>query len=417
MVHCAIYCGAFMKLWAKILLAIVSGAACGYLLGPQAEYLKPVGTLFLNMLKMLIVPLMFSSMTMGITNMPDSKKLGRVGLRACAMYAATTLLAIAVGILVSSALGFGYEMRLAPNVQTATHELPTLKALMESMVPSNPVAAFASGNIIQIIIFSLFFGTALNLTGEKARPIISFVESLSAVCLKLTGMVMAFSPIGVFALIAWTTGTFGLDMMVPVLKFLASYWITALLFMVIVFSFILRVLAGLSAWPFFKNMAPVFATAASTCSSSASLPITLQIAEEKLGISKSLSNFVLPLGCSLNMNGSSLFQAMSAIFIAQAYGIELELTHIITLTATVCMASLGTASVPGAGLLMLSIVFASLGIPLEGLAILAGIDRLRDMATTPLNITGDAVCAVWVARLENELDTGRYNGLETNPVT
>lgn len=178
--------------------------------------------------------------------------------------------------------------------------------------------------------------------------------------------------------------------------------------MFIVFSFILRIMAKLSPLPFFKSMVPVLATAASTCSSSASLPITLEVAQEKLGISKSMSNFILPLGCTLNMNGSSLFQAMSAIFIAQAYGVELGITHIITLVTTVCMASLGTASVPGAGLLMLSIVFASLGIPLEGLAILAGIDRLRDMATTPLNIAGDAVCAVYVAVCERELDSGVY---------
>ena len=397
-----------MKLWAKILIAITLGTICGFILGPQAEYLKPIGTLFLNMLKMLIVPLMFASMTTGITHMPDSSKLGRVGFVAIAMYAVTTLMAIAFGIIVSSTLGFGYEMNLPTVAVATTQELPTVSQLLESLVPTNPVQAFASGNIIQIIIFSIFFGTALNLCGEKAKPVVTFIEALSTVMLRLTGMVMSFSPIGVFALMAWTCGSFGLDVLVPVLKFLASYWIAAIIFMVGVFSFILRFMARLSPWPFFKNMAPVLATAASTCSSSASLPLTMQIAQDKLGISHSLTNFVLPLGCSLNMNGSSLFQTMSAVFIAQAYGIELTTAHIVTLVTTVCMASLGTASVPGAGLLMLSIVFASLGIPLEGLAILAGIDRLRDMATTPLNITGDTVCAVYVAKRENELNVETY---------
>jgi Na+/H+-dicarboxylate symporter len=400
--------GESMKLWAKILIAIVAGTVTGFLLGPDAAFLKPVGTLFLNMLKMLIVPLMFASMTAGITNMPDTKQLGRVGFVAISLYAVTTLIAIGFGLFVSDWLAFGKELHLAQVQPIPAKALPTFAALFESIVPKNPIQAFADGNILQIIVFSVFFGTALNLTGAKAKPVVDFLESLSAIMLRLTAMIMAFSPIGVFALMAWTAGSFGLDVLFPVLKFLASYWIAAILFASAVFCYILRFMAKLSPLPFFKGMASVIATAASTCSSSASLPLTLQVAQEKLGISKSLANFILPLGCTLNMNGSALFQSMSAIFIAQAYGIELAPQHIITIVTTVFMATLGTASVPGGGLIMLSIVFASIGIPMEGLAILAGIDRLRDMATTPLNITGDAVCAVYVAKRENELDTNVY---------
>jgi DAACS family dicarboxylate/amino acid:cation (Na+ or H+) symporter len=358
---------------------------------------------------------MFASMTLGITNIPDKGKLGRVGMTALFLYALTTLIAIGLGIGISSWLELGSGLHLAQSQPVETKGLPSIAELITSIVPKNPIHAFAEGAVLQILVFSTFFGISLNLAGEKAKPIISCLESLATVMLRMTGFVMKLSPIGVFALMAWTTGSFGLDVLVPVLQFLVSYWVAALVFILVVYCTILRVFAKLKPMPFFKSMTSVMATAASTCSSSASLPITMQTAEEKLGISKSLSNFVLPLGCSLNMNGSALFQSMSAIFIAQSYGIELQAQHLFALVATVLMATLGTASVPGGGLLMLSLVFTSVGIPLEGLAILAGIDRLRDMATTTLNITGDAVCAVYVAKKENELDESIYYKTELSP--
>lgn len=397
-----------MKLWKKIFISIALGTICGFILGPDAEYLKPIGTLFINMLNMLIVPLMFASMVSGITSIPDKSKLGRVGGKAIFMYVFTTLLAIASGIAISSWLQIGTGMELTQSTVTATKTLPSLGELLSSVIPKNPINAFAEGNVLQIIVFATFFGVSLNLAGQKAKIIIEGVEAVSAIMFRMTSIVMAFSPIGVFALMAWTTGSFGFDVLLPVLKFLLSYWLACLLFALIVFCGILRIMAKLQARPFFSNMGSVIATAISTCSSSASLPVALQTAEEKLGISKSLANFILPLGCSLNMTGSALFQAMSAIFIAQSYGIELQTQHIVVLTATIFMATIGTASVPGGGLIMLSMVFTSIGIPLEGIAILAGIDRLRDMATTVLNITGDTVCAVYLAKSENELDETIY---------
>ncbi len=397
-----------MKLWAQIAIAIVLGSICGFIMGPQAVYLKPVGTLFLNLLGMLIVPLVFSSMTCGITNIADTSKIGRVGLVAVALYAVTTLIAIFFGMSLSHWLQIGTELHLAKAASSELKSVPSLAELISNLIPKNPVTAFAEGNVVQIIVFSTFFGIALNLAKEKARPVIALLESLSNVMFSLTRIVMFVSPIGVFALMAWTCGSFGLDVLLPVFKFLLSYWVACVIFTIIVFCPILRFMANVALWPFFRNMGSVFATTASTCSSSASLPVTMQVAEEKLGISKGLSSFILPLGCSLNMNGSALFQAMSATFLAQAYGIELQLPHIIALTTTVLMATLGTASIPGGGLLMLSLVLASVGIPLEGIAVLAGIDRLRDMATTTLNITGDAVCAVYVAKRENELDLATY---------
>ncbi len=396
-----------MKLWAKILLAIVLGAGCGFILGPSAEILKPIGTLFINLLNMLIVPLVFSSMIIGITSTPDPKKLGRIGGITLLLYAVTTLIAIALGMAISSFFELGSSLHLAQSGQVVAKAMPTMSELLLSLVPKNPIAAFTEGNILQIIVFSILFGTALNLIGSKAKPLIDLFDALASCMFRLTAMIMAISPIGVFALMAWACGSFGLELLVPVLKFLLCYYLAAVVFVGVVFCGILFFMAKLNPIPFFKGMLEAIGTAASTCSSSATLAANIQCAE-KIGISKSLANFVLPLGCSLNMNGSALFQAMSTIFLAQAYGIELQPQHMILLAVTIILATLGTASIPGAGLIMLSIVFSSVGIPLEGIAILASIDRLRDMATTTLNITGDAVCAVLVAKREGELDEKLY---------
>lgn len=397
-----------MKLWAKILIAIALGVITGLVFGPEAGALRPIGTLFLNLLNMLIVPLIFSSIIMGITSTPDVKKLGRIGGVTLLLYAVTTLLALGLGIAVSSFLQLGKELHLTATTVAPVKELPSISELLLGLVPRNPIAAFAEGNIIQIIVFGLFFGVCLNMIGEKAKPLLSCFESLASVMFRMTSLVMTLSPFGVFALMAWATGSFGLEVLLPVLKFLLSYYVACALFVVVVFGGMLFFMAKLRPLPFFKGMAEAIATAVSTCSSSGSLPATIQCATKNLGISKGMANFVLPLGCSLNMNGSALFQAMSALFIAQAYGIELAWQQMIIFSVTVILATIGTASIPGAGLLMLSIVFTSVGIPLEGLAILAGVDRLRDMATTTLNITGDAVCAVYVAKREGELDESVY---------
>jgi dicarboxylate/amino acid:cation (Na+ or H+) symporter, DAACS family len=397
-----------MKLWVKILIAIVCGVTCGIIFGPSAACLKPIGTIFLNLLNMLIVPLVFSSMTLGITNSPDAKKLGRVGLVTLLLYGVTTLIAICLGLATSTWLGLGNDLHFTATQVAQVKQLPSFSELIISIVPRNPIQSFAEGNVLQIILFSILFGTCLNFLGSKAKPITDLLEALSSAMIRMTQIVMAFSPFGVFALMAWATGAFGLEVLLPVMKFLLGYYAACGIFMLTVFCGILFFMAKLSPLPFFKGMAETMATAASTCSSSATLPVNIQSSVEKLGVSKGMANFLLPLGCSLNMNGSAMFQAMSAVFIAQAYGIELHFSHYIILSSTVILATLGTASIPGAGLLMLSIVFASVGIPLEGLAILAGIDRLRDMATTLLNTTGDTVCAVYIAKREGELDEAIY---------
>lgn len=397
-----------MKLWGKILIAIGSGVVTGLILGPYAEYLKPIGSIFLNLLNMLIVPLIFSFMTLGIVSSPDAKKLGRIGLITVSLYAITTLIAIGLGLGCASWLELGKGLHFTATEVVQAKALPSISELILSIVPKNPIQSFTEGNVPQIILISILFGTCLNMIGAKAKPIIDVLESLSAAMTRLTQLVMGLSPYCVFALMAWATGSFGLEVLLPVMKFLLAYYAACLFFMATVFCGILFFMAKLSPWPFFKNMAEAMATAISTCSSSATLPSNIHCSTEKVGISKGLANFLIPLGCTLNMNGSALFQSMSAVFIAQAYGVELALSHYLILTVTVVLATFGTASIPGGGLVMLSIVFSSIGIPLEGIVILASVDRLRDMATTLLNITGDTVCAVYIAKREGELDESIY---------
>ncbi len=399
-----------MKLWLKIVLAIVCGVITGLILGPKASYLKPIGTLFLNLLHMVIVPLIFASMTCAIANTTNRKQLGRVGITTCVLYAITTLLAIGFGFVFSSWLELGKDLHFTTTVAMQAKEIPPFSDLLLSIVPKNPIQSFADGNILQIIIFAIFLGVCINLVREKAAPLLHVIEALSQVMFRMTSLIMSLSPFGVFALMAWAVGSFGAHVLLPVFEFLISYYAASLIFCAVVYCGILFFLARLSPLPFFAGMTEAIGTAVSTCSSAASLAANIQCATSKLGISKNLASFVLPLGCSLNMNGSALFQVMGALFIAQAYGIELHMQQLIVLATSVILATLGTASIPGGGIIMLSIVFASVGIPLEGIAILASIDRLRDMATTTLNITGDTVCAILVAKQEGELDEALYYG-------
>lgn len=406
----------YMKLWLKIIIAMAAGLVTGIIFGPQAIYLKPIGSFFLGLLNMLMVPLVFASLTCGIANIPDVKKLGRIGGTAFALYGISTLFAILLGLVVALWTGSGASLNLPVHEAVKTKNLPELSDLLLSAIPKNPVKAFAEGNILQIIIFSTFFGVSLHLAGTRAKPIVDCLNALNHVMLKMTSLVMSFfSPLGVFALMAWACGSLGIAALLPVAHFLWSYYFASAIHILVIFCGILW-LARLRILPFFKAMAPTIACALSTCSSSATLPVSIQCCIERLGISKPLAHFILPLGASLNMNGSSLFQAMSAVFLARAYGIELQWQHLVTLTSTVFLATLGTASIPGGGLIMLSVVCSSIGIPLEGVAILAGVDRLRDMATTTLNVIGDAVCAVLIAKQEQELNEEVYYNSVSSPI-
>lgn len=401
-----------MKLWAKILIALLLGVLAGIILGPHAILLKPIGAIFLNLINMIIVLLVLSSMTVGITSIHDPKKLGRIGVKTLFLYMCTTIAAIMIGLTAATIIQPGSGLSLQAPIVQEPKKIASIGEILFSIVPSNPIAAMVEGNFMQIIVFSVFLGIAINVAGDKGKPMMDLMESLADVMYRLTAIVMEFSPIGVFAIMAWVAGSFGIAVLIPLLKFLVAYYLACLAHALIVFCGMLKFLARLSPWPFFKGMGDAIMMAFSTSSSSATLPVSMHCAQKNLGISKHITNFVLPLGSTVNMNGAAIFQAMSALFIAQAYEITLSMQSILTIVVTATLSAIGAAGIPGTGFIMLSVVIASAGLPIEGIALLAGIDRIREMGSTVLNVLGDAVCAVYVAKQEGELDIRQYNHKE-----
>ncbi|WCE28690.1 dicarboxylate/amino acid:cation symporter [Vibrio sp. SCSIO 43137] len=399
-----------LELWKKILIGMILGVIVGTAMGPDAEVLKPIGTLFINAIKMLIVPLVFCSLIVGITSMRDTKKMGRIGLKAVLFYLGTTAVAITIGLVLAAVLtpGEGLNM-VASNPEAAGKEAPPLVQTLLNMVPKNPVGALAAGNILQIIVFAIGLGISLVLVGEKAEPAIKVFESLAEAMYKLTELVMKLAPFGVFGLMAWVAGKYGMDVLLPLIKVVAVVYLGAIIHVLVFYSGLVTTLGGLNPVRYLKGLANPAAVAFTTTSSSGTLPATIKASRQELGVSKSVSSFVLPLGATINMDGTALYQGVCALFIAQAFGVDLATSDYITIILTATFASVGTAGVPGAGLIMLSLVLTTVGLPIEGLAIVAGIDRVLDMARTTVNVCGDMMVSVMVAKSEGELDTSIYN--------
>lgn len=396
-----------MKLWVKIFIGLILGAITGLILGENAIYVKPLGTIFLSLINMIIVLLILSSMAVGITSIHDPKKLGRVGGKTIGIYLTTTIIAIVTGLILANAFHLGHGLDLQATEVTEA-KTPSISDIILSIIPTNPIAAMVNGNILQVIVFAVFLGIAINFSGPRGKPLLNFLESLADVMYRLTSLIMEFSPIGVFGLMAWVTGTFGLTLLMPLFKFLGIYYLVCIFHFLAVYGGLLKGIGRLQLWPFLRGMGDAIMMAFSTCSSAATLPVAMHCAQENLGVSKNISGFVFPLGITMNMNGGAIYQAMGAVFVANAYGIPLDLYSYVTLMLTTTFSAIGTAGIPGGGFIMLSAVLTSVGLPLEGLAILAGIDRLRDMMTTVLNILGDAAVTVFIAKQEGELDERQY---------
>lgn len=405
-----------MKLWMKILVALGLGIVAGAIFGEHTIVLKPIGQLFLSMINMIIMPLVLASMTVGITSIHDPQKLSRIGLKTLFLYLITTLIAICWGMGFATLFEPGASLGLTTTAVPVVKETPPFGEMLVSIIPANPIASLAEGNVLQVIVFSLFLGLAINFSGPRGKPLLAVMESLADVMYRLTSIVMEFSPIGVFAIMGWVAGSFGLSVLLPLLKFLLIYYAACFLHVLFVFCGMLKYLAKLKPMPFFKGMSDAIMMAFSTCSSSATLPVSMHCVQENLGVSKNITSFVLPLGSTINMNGSALFQGMAALFIAQAYGLDLSIQALLTIVVTATLGAIGAAGIPGTGFIMLTVVFTSVGIPIEGLALLAGIDRVREMVSTVLNVLGDAVCAVYIAKQEGELDERRYYHKEMSEV-
>lgn len=398
-----------IQLSTKILIGLAAGILAGILLqGSPAvatTWIKPFGTLFLNLIKMIIVPLVLASLVVGTCGLGDVKKLGRIGGKTVAYYLLTTAFAVILGLILANIFNVGAGYVLPSDVTAAeASKIPSVTDTLLNIIPTNPIKAAADGNMLQIISFSLILGSGIVVLGDKGKPVLDFFDSLAEISYKITGGIMAFAPYAVFALITPVVATNGPKVLLPLLSVIVVVYLGCLLHAVLVYSSTLMIFAKFSPMKFFKGIFPAQAIAFTTCSSSATLPVNMKCTEENFGVPKSICSFVLPLGATINMDGTAIYQGICALFIANVYGLDLTMAQQATIVLTATLASIGTAGVPGAGLIMLTMVLQTVGLPLEGLALVAGIDRILDMARTTVNITGDSACSVIIAASENELD-------------
>jgi Na+/H+-dicarboxylate symporter len=388
----------------KIAIGFVLGIIAGALFKDKAAILAPIGKIFITLLKMLIVPLVFSSLVVGTASLGDPRKLGRIGAKTIGLYLITTAVAIVIGLILGNLLQPGSGMALS--VDTSSFKAPVPPSTTDVLLgifPSNIAQALTEANMLQIIVFALFFGVAAVLAGEKGKPVIGFMDSVAETMYKLTGIVMAFAPYGVFALIATTVAKYGLSVLAPFAKVILAVYLGCILHAVLVYSGLIMAFVKKSPLWYFSGVKESPLTAFVTRSSSATLPVTMRVAQENLGVSEGIASFVLPLGATINMDGTALYQGVCALFVAQAYGLPLGMGAQLSIILTATLASIGTAGVPGAGLIMLTLVLTAVGLPIEGVALVAGIDAVLDMARTAINVTGDSCVATVVAKTEGEL--------------
>jgi Na+/H+-dicarboxylate symporter len=396
-----------LKLWQQIFLGMIIGAVVGFLLKDNAQYLKPVGDVFINMIKMIVVPLIFFSIASAITSMEQSHSLGRIGGKSILIYLVSTAIAIMIGLSLANifdpSAGVENIAAFGEANKIVAKQVSVVDTLV-GMIPTNPVKAMAEGNVMQIIVFALFFGTAVNVAGKKVEKVAEVLSSVAEVIYSLTGLIMKFAPFGVFALIGWVVGTQDPEILRSLVKVVIVVISACLLHSILVYSLFVGGLARLSPIVFFKKIIDAQILAFSTSSSSATLPLTMKVAEEKLGVSKGTANFVLPLGSTVNMDGTAIYLGISTVFVAGIVGVDLSLGDYLSVIFTATVASIGAAGVPGVALIMMSMVFASIGLPIEAIAIIAGVDRLLDMFRTTVNVTGDLAISVVIDRSEGNFD-------------
>ncbi|MEN8177825.1 MAG: dicarboxylate/amino acid:cation symporter [Pseudomonadota bacterium] len=406
----------------RIMLAMAGGALLGIALnllfgaeGLLRDYLIDgllyvVGAVFVASLKMLVVPLVFVSLVSGVTSLGNLSALGRMSIKAILLYLFTTAVAISIALILATAVGPGQGFDAgSAEVNFQGKEAPPLSEIFINMVPSNPVAALSEGNMLQIIVFSLLFGIAISLAGERGKHVLNLFNDLDAVIMRMVEIIMRLAPYGVFALIARTFATQGLDLITPLLAYFLTLTLALGLHALITYPMLLRFLAGLHPVRFLRKMRDPATFAFSTASSGATIPVTMRTVEEKMGVDNSVASFTVPLGATLNMDGTAMMQGVATVFIANVYGVDLSMTQYLMVILTATLASIGTAAVPGVGLVMLTMVLNQVGLPVEGIALIIGVDRLLDMMRTACNVTGDCAVSCIIAKGEGALDLARFN--------
>lgn len=391
----------------KVLIGLGLGIVVGVLLQSYPEiantFIKPFGTIYLNAVKMIIVPLVFCSLVMGACGLGDVKKFGRIGLKTIVIYMGTTFFAASIGVILGNLTKVGKGLDLATDVTMESVDAPSFIDTLVNIIPTNPIKAMSDGEMLQIIVFALFIGAGIVIVGKKADPVKAFVDGFSEIMYKITDIIMQFTPYAVFALITPVIASNGMDVLLPLLSFVLVVYVGLLLQLFMVYFTGIRFGVKRSPIEFIKESWEAIIVSFSTCSSSATLPITMKCGE-KIGISLPIRSFTLPLGATINMDGGAIYQGITAIFIANLFNIHLTLSEQIIIIATAVLASVGTAGVAGASIIMLSVVLSSVGLPMEGIAIVAGVDKLIDMPRTSINIIGDLMCSAIVAKSEGELN-------------
>lgn len=404
-----------MSLTNKILLGMILGIFLGSLLNnffqgdlPNFiaffyELVDAIGRIFLSLLKLLVVPLVFVSLVVGVSNLTSDKQLLSISSKAIGLYLFTTALAIVSALFVSSFFDMAREASLTSTSSFEQNAIPSLKDTFVNLFPSNPIKAMAEGNMIQIIIFAMLFGYGLNKLSSETSKVKSFFFDLNEIILNIVNFVIWLSPLGVFCLIFSTFSSLGISIIFTLINYFLIVVFVLIFHALFSYSFLLIILAKVNPLFFFTNMREAILFAFSTSSSSATMPVTLKTVEEKLGVDKSVSSFCIPLGTTINMDGTAIMQGVATVFIAQVYQVDLSMMEYLMVIITATLASVGTAGVPGVGLIMLAMVLQQVGLPVEGIALIIGVDRLLDMLRTAVNVSGDATISCIVANSENQL--------------
>ena len=403
----------------RIFIALILGALVGVIMHyfVPSGYIKDtvlvngvfyvVGNGFLRLMQMLVVPLVFCSLVCGSAAIGDTKTLGKVGVKTLAFYLLTTALAVTVALslanVINPGIGLNMEDIMAADNAAVTTEVSFADTLL-NIIPKNPIQGLAEGNMLQIILFALIIGIILAKLGEKTAVVANFFSQFNEIMMEMTMMVMSLAPFGVFCLIAKTFSGIGFDAFIPLLKYMCGVLLALAVQCFVLYMVMLKIFTGLSPIRFIKKFFPVMAFAFSTATSNATIPLSIDTLAEKMGVSRRISSFTIPLGATINMDGTAIMQGVAVVFASQAFGIPLGIREYIMVIATATLASIGTAGVPSVGLITLSMVFNSVGLPIEGITLIMGIDRILDMARTAVNITGDAVCTTVVASQNKELD-------------
>ncbi|MBY8336503.1 dicarboxylate/amino acid:cation symporter [Alteriqipengyuania sp. NZ-12B] len=395
-----------IPLWQRVIAALVLGIITGRLWGPDAESIKIIGDVFIAFIKMLVVPLIFFSLVSGVAAIGDLRKLGAVGGRALLIFVITGQIAVWLGLFLGTVIqpGIGVDTAGLDLGPTPAPNETTWREMILGIVPQSPVQVMADVNVLPLIVFSLLIGIGILMSKEEGSPVQKIFDSGAVVMQNVTMVVMELTPFGVFALMAWVAGTLGFDALIALGKLVGLNYLGCLLIIFVMYSAMIKLIARLPVIGFFRGIVDAMAVSYSTASSNATLPVTLRCAERNLGVSNSVASFVIALGATINMNGTAMYLGLATLFGAQVFGVDLSWGQYFLISILATLGAVGAAGIPGAGLIMMALVFGAVGVPLETIAFVAGVDRIMDMMRTTTNVSGDAAVAVTVANMTGELD-------------